>query len=175
MSDFWPIDLDLTDCVSPQDILTQAQNEWESSGRGVFALVIRHATSESGNKMQIVYAKHLQSGTTSKLFQVVHRPDKPFPATIQPESEVLPVALRREYEKTVTSGFASVANLFDYQEKCVTVKNEWVATTPAEFRDNLHRMFQSDSVKSQLLNMLLASKESKPQSSDGADGTNPTT
>ena len=174
MSNFWPLDLNLTDCVTPRDILSEAQNEWGREGKGIFELVFRNTKSETGNELVIVYAQHRQSRKTAKLFQVLHRPDKPFPVTIQPEIEALPEVFQREYKKTVSSGFSSIAHLMNPQERIINVTNDWVATTPAEFRENLSRAFQSDSVRSQLLNMLVTSPPLDATSSSDNETSVPT-
>jgi len=147
MSSFWPSGLDLRDTQSPREILKIAQEEWHQNSEGVMELVLQDATSTTDDIMIIVHAKHVASNRTSELFSIVHRPNNPYPVTIQMEAEKLPNFLKKTYSK---SDFASAAIMMRGVQ---TVSNPWVSDTPAEFREKLAEAFNEGSVKSIILNL----------------------
>src|SRR5262245_50767347 len=133
MSNFWPSGLDLSDTQSPREILKVAQEDWSTSSNGVMELVLQDATSKSGNPMIIIHAKHVASNRTSTLFSVVHRPNNPYPVTIQPEDENLPTFLQKSYSRSgLVTAAAEIVSMSDQR-----VSNPWVSDTPSEFRKKL--------------------------------------
>ena len=149
MSDFWP-DIELEDTASPKDILEEARGNWEQQSGGRFTLVLQPVTSQSGNAMVIVHAKHEPSRRTAELFSVVHRPESPYPTTIQPKSEDLPSFLKKEYmTRSVDYGIAAAR----YGEKDEVVRNKWVADTPAEFRSKLREVLTLGTTKSEIVSL----------------------
>ncbi len=147
MSNFWPNDVELSDTQSPLEILETAQEEWVTNSTGVLTLVLQEAKSQSGNKMIIVHAKHVPSNRTATLFSVVHRPNAPYPATIELKDE-LPAALKRSY---YIPGFAD-RGIGMTQGRTVT--NTWVSETPSEFRIKLAKAFNLGTVKCEILSLV---------------------
>jgi hypothetical protein len=164
MSNYWPSGLELSDTQSPREILKVAQEEWYTSSEGVMELVLQDAESESGNSMIIVHAKHVPSNRTSTLLSVVHRPDNPYPVTIQLEDEDLPNFLKKSYYlPDPMSSARATAKRLDMSGQ--TIENRWVSDTPAEFRKKLAEAFNLGAVKSRILNLAL-------DASDASDDTN---
>jgi hypothetical protein len=160
MSNFWPSGLELSDTQSPREILKAAQNDWRTNSNGAMDLVFQDAKSKSGNRMIIVHAKHIANDRTATLFSIVHRPEHPYPATIQLKEDDLPQLLKKSYYQQGSKGIGlanSIAGLMDTPGK--TVSNEWVSETPAEFRKKLADAFNSGLVKSEVLNLASISTE----------------
>ena len=151
MSGFWPDGLDVSDTQSPMDILQSARDEWETNSGGLLTLVFQEAKTTTGNTMIVVHAKHAPDSRTTTLFSVVHRPNAPYPATIQPEKEELPKALRKSYYQP---GIGEIG-LTGVQGR--EVKNEWVSDTPTEFRTKLKNVFNLGSVKRSVLSLVVHS------------------
>jgi hypothetical protein len=154
MSNFWPKGLELSDTQSPMGILETAKHDWDTNSNGALSLVLQEAKSTSGHHMIIVHAKHLTSNRTVTLFSVVHRPNAPYPATIEPKGDDLPTFLKKSYYQP---GFAdSVGGSLLQQGK--TVNNSWVSETPSEFRRNLEQVFNLSTVKSEILSLVSSSQ-----------------
>ena len=153
MSSFWPEDLQLTDIQSPREILEVAQEDWQVRTDGVMELLLQDTKSESGNPMIIVHAKHVPSNRIATLLSVVHRPDNPYPAMLQPEQEDLPDFLKKSYLKKATKDrmaiISGIARDIDG-----TISNPWVSETPSEFRKKLSDIFNLGSIKSVILNLV---------------------
>jgi hypothetical protein len=152
MSNFWPKGLELSDTASPMEILEAAQSDWDTNSHGALTLVFQEAKSESGNDMIIVHAKHIPSNRTATLFSVVHRPNTPYPITIQPKNDDVPTFLRKSYYKPgIADSLINSADDFGTRGKTVT--NHWVSDTPSEFRTKLGEVFNLGIVKSEILNL----------------------
>ncbi len=172
MTNYWPSGLDLSDTSSPLEILQSARDEWTEQSKGLLTLVIQEAKSTCNNHMLIVHAKHVPSNRTVTLFSVVHRPDAPYPATIQPRGDELPNVFKKSYYKP---GFANIAaGMALSQSREVT--NEWVCDTPSEFRPKLERVFNLGALKSEVLSLVSqdasaaeidGETEEKDETSDG--------
>ena len=150
MSRYWPDGLELSDTDSPMEILRNAQDDWETSGGGVLALVLQETQSQSGYEMIVVHAKHVTSNRTASLFSVLSRKDNPYPVRLQPKEDELPKLFRQSYKTTKSNPFAALTQL--KEEKWVT--NEWVADTPGEFRIKLEEAFNLGNIKSEILNLI---------------------
>lgn len=151
MSVFWPSDIDLSDTQSPREILQAAQEDWHTGSQGLMELILQDAQSQSGNPMIIVHAKHIPSNRTSKLLSIVYRHENPYPLTIQPEDENLPRFLKKSYfQRSAANTLATAVNLGIVEGE---VLNQWVADTPAEFREKLEEAFNLGSIKSKILNL----------------------
>lgn len=159
MNSFWPDGLSIDDTQSPYEVLQSAREEWERESARAMTLVLQQAESESGNAMIIVHAKHVASNRTATLLSVVHRPNEPYPATIQPKKEELPDILKRSHYEL---GFGGVDFAVRMQGRTVT--NEWVSDTPSEFREKLIKAFNLSLVKTAILS--LASDVSSDTSKD---------
>jgi hypothetical protein len=168
MSTFWPEGIELRDTQSPREILETAQDDWRKNSDGALGLVFQDAKSESGHSIIIVHAKHVPSNRTVTLFSIVHRPNCPYPATIQPEDEKLPQFLKKTYLKSGSSSFADhlghlgsavprKADLLRSLDLERMVENPWVSDTPSEFREKLAKAFNLGSIKSILLNLISSS------------------
>lgn len=158
MSNFWPSGLDLNDTQSPRDILKVAQEDWFTSSNGLIELVLQDAMSKSDNSMIIVHAKHVASNRTSTLFSVVHRPNNPYPVTIQLDDENLPDFLKKSYpHPSATSAVRAMIGVTD-----AVVSNPSVSDTPAEFRRKLTETFNLGSIKSKILNLVAVDSDRKP-------------
>lgn len=147
MSSFWPKDVELKDTQSPREILTTAQDDWEAGSEGVMTLALQDTKSRSGHSMIIVHAKHIPSNRTARLFSVIHRPNNPYPAMIQPEDEDLPEFLKKfepQQPKPLIENLASLEG---------QLPNLWVSDTPSEFRKKLADVFNLGSIKSVILNL----------------------
>jgi hypothetical protein len=143
MSSFWPVGLEISDTQSPRDILSTAQEEWQTNSNGILELVLQDAESESGNSMIIVHAKHAANNRTATLFSIVHQPDKPYPVRIQPEEEDLPSFLKR----------SSKPNSLMTLGSSIMMPDEWVSDTPSEFRKKLTEVFNLGIIKREILNL----------------------
>lgn len=155
MSNFWPDGLELNDTISPMKILELAQEDWDTNSGGVLTLVLQEAQSTTNLDMIIVHAKHMLSGRTTTLFTVAHRPNAPYPATIQPKDDDLPDFLKKSYYKPGLAdlgGAVSVAFKGGTQGHNVT--NEWVSDTPQEFRTNLTKIFNHGVIKADILSLI---------------------
>lgn len=152
MSSFWPRGIELDDTQSPGEILQNAQQDWETSSSGVLALVLQEDKTQSGHDMIIVHAKHVPRNRTTTLFSIIHRPDLPYPATIQPRDDDLPNFLRKSYYHeefgNITAGL-----------KDTVVNNEWVCDTPTEFRKKLEEAFNLSVIKTKVLNLVSSNRE----------------
>ncbi|QDU86656.1 hypothetical protein Pla175_00060 [Pirellulimonas nuda] len=174
MSDFWPSGLDLGDTHCPMDILREAQSDWETNSNGMLALLLQRAKSKTENDMVIVHVKHVRSNRTGSLFSVVHRPNAPYPVTIFPKDAELPKFLRKSYYEPPVDVFGGISSSVLGVTKGKNVENEWVADTPAEFRQNLRDVFNLGVVKSVVLN-LFASESVSPGDAvgEGEEGVDP--
>lgn len=151
MSKFWPSDININDIQSPKQILKIAQKEWEDESNGVMTLDLQDTQSKSGNSMVIVYAKHIPSNRTSTLFSVIHRPNNPYPVTIQLQNQDLPDYLKKVYiSPALTELVTSVRKVNSLQG----YSNPWVSETPAEFREKLAEVLSDGSIKGQILNLV---------------------
>lgn len=159
MSGFWPKGLDLSDTRSPLDILQDAREEWEKTSAGILTLVFQEVTSQSGNKMIVVHAKHVPGNRTTTLFSVMHRPRDPYPVTIELERDDLPDVLKKTYYKPGVELGLSLTSMAGR-----TITNEWVSDTPAEFRNKLTQVFNLGSIKQVVLS--LVSHSPAPEGSD---------
>lgn len=157
MSSFWPTGVDLSDTQPPRQILKAAQGEWLENSDGIMDLILQDAKTKSGNSMIIVHAKHVTSNRTATLFSVVHRPNHPYPATIQFKEEDLPSFLKKSYYQPDSEALSQLGNIIGSPGK--TVANEWVSVTPSEFRKKLADAFNQGFVKSEVLNLASISTE----------------
>lgn len=155
MSNFWPNGLDISDTQSPREILKVAQEDWHQSSGGVMELILQDAKATTDDVMVIVHAKHVASNRTSKLFSIVHRPNNPYPVTIQLENKDLPNFLRKTYSRSNSSLSAALEAMATNQ----TVSNPWVSDTPAEFREKLAKAFNEGSLKSIVFNLVSAASD----------------
>lgn len=165
MSNFWPDDFEVKDTQSPREILKAAQEEWQTKSDGIMDLVLQDAESKSGNPMIIVHAKHLTSNRTVTLFSIIHRPNRPYPATIQPKEDDLPRFLKKSYYKPSANVTSALDTLTRMQGE--TVSNEWVSATPSEFRKKLAEVFNLELIKSEILNLLSISNDNENQRDGG--------
>jgi hypothetical protein len=157
MSSFFPSGIDVRDISSPKELLDDAKREWVSKTVGEMTLDF-DSNSADGMAITCVRAIHVQSRRSANLFCVGHRPESPYPATIEPEDDDLPNVLRKSYYQSGSPGFntfgaAAVAALSGATEGRF-VKNDWVAETPAEFRQLLTKIFNSGYVKSVVYNLI---------------------
>ena len=149
MSAFWPSDITLEDTRSPMDILNEAKTDWMNATGGIMDLMFQESIkSYSDNPMIVVYAKHVPSNRTAVLLSVVHRPNFPYPASIEPAS--LPDSLKKSYlVRTPRSRMDEAEGKLIFYD----VTNEWIADTPIEFQDKLRRVFDLGSVKGVILSL----------------------
>jgi hypothetical protein len=81
--------------------------------------------------------------------------------TIQPEIDDLPNYLKKSYTRETMSTVAALAasiSEISGQVRERTIKNEWVAETPSEFRSKLHDVFNLGSVKYTVLSLVTGSQ-----------------
>lgn len=147
MSDFWPSDLEVDDIQSPREILESAKEDWDIGSNGVMTLTLQDTTTTTDHAMIIVHAKHMPSNRTSRLFSVVHRPDNPYPVTLQPDDETLPNFLMKSY---TDRGWTGLEQILQERE----IVNQWVSDTPTEFRRKLSEILNQGVVKSKVLNLI---------------------
>ncbi len=150
MSNYWPNGLELSDTQSPLQILATAQEDWKTGSAGVLTLVLQEAKSQSGNDMIIVHAKHVPSNRTATLFSVVHRPNAPYPATIQPKDNDVPNVLKKSYYRPGLGDAAIGIGM----TKGRNVTNTWVSDTPSEFRAKLEEVFNLGTVKCEIFSLV---------------------
>jgi hypothetical protein len=146
---FWPSDLELTDTASPLEILEEAKQEWVERSDGLLTLIIQETESTTSNHMLIVHAKHRPSSSTVTLFSVIHRPESPYPARIQPGTGELPEFLRKTSDGTSVSVAAAAAGVFGE-----LLAKKWVCDTPSEFRSQLAEVFNLGSLKGDILGLV---------------------
>lgn len=146
MNSFWPEGLEFEDIQTPDRILENAREEWETKSDGILTLAFQKAKSQGNLEMIIVHAKHIPKNLTAELFTVVHRPGSPYPARIVPKDGDLPDSLKKSYYKP---GFGSI--MLDTAGE--NVVNKWVSDLPAEFRKNLAEAFNLSSVKTAILGL----------------------
>jgi hypothetical protein len=169
MSSFWPDGIEISDTQSPKDILNTAQEEWQTASDGILQLVLQDTKSESGNSMIIVHAKNVANNRTATLFSIVHQPEKPYPVTIQPEKEDLPVFLKKSYyRKTSEPSIPDALSLSMLNPTLSLQKgggngmeqvvNQWVSDTPPEFRKKLSEAFNLGIVRREILNLTSGNK-----------------
>lgn len=163
MTDFWPEGISLEDTQSPKDILVGADQQWREKSGGVLSLIIRETTSEGDNALLIVHVMHEPTNRTVNLFSVVYRPMSPYPAAIQPMKGDLPDFLKKSYYRPGIGGFGSIWRV---ASEGGTVKNEWVAYSPNEFRDLLKAVFNLGTVKADLLSLLAGGGEGPDEPGD---------
>lgn len=162
MGNYWPSGIDFSDIPqSPREILKVAREDWDTGSEGIMELVLQDAESETGNPIIIVYAKHVPSNRTSKLFSIIHRPNNPYPVTIQLEVEDLPNFLKKSYHRLEDFERAAMG----VRQVLEPISNEWVSDTPSEFRKKLREAFNLGSVKSVIINTVSVA-------SDASDDTN---
>lgn len=117
----------ISDDLTPMEIFKVAQEDWRTSNNGGIELVLQNATSQSGNFMIIVHAKHVASNRTTTLFSVVHLSNNPYPVAIQLEDVFI--------------------------ENIMFILNKQVLNTPSEFRKKLAEVFNLGDVKGKILNL----------------------
>ena len=152
MSKYWPDGLELSDTQSPLDILRDAQRDWKDSSRGVLALILQEAETQSGYYMVVVHARHEASNRTASLFSVVSRRGQPYPARLQPKDAELPNFFRKSYKSESLS--SSMSGMMRALSDEKWVENEWVADTPGEFREKLAEVFNLGNIKSEIMNLV---------------------
>lgn len=167
MSNFWPADIQLNDTQSPREILNAAKEDWQTSSDGLMDLILQDLESQSGNVMIVVHAKHVLSNRTATLFSVVHRPNHPYPTTIQIEEADLPNFLKKSYYKPGSSNVLDLHKSVPGQTGR-TVSNKWVADTPPEFRKKLTDAFNLGSIKGEILNLASVAKEAEERNNEGS-------
>jgi hypothetical protein len=153
MSEFWPSGLEMTDSLSPREILGEADREWTDRSGGVLRLVVQETVSTSKNQILIVHARHVPTNRTIALFSIVHRPLAVYPVSIQPKDDQLPGFLRKSYyEPGIADLNLSATNILAPKGRHIT--NEWVCDTPSEFRSKLRQAFNQETVKSDLITLM---------------------
>jgi hypothetical protein len=172
MSNFWPKGIEIKSRQSPIQILETAQKDWVKNSDGELTLLLQEAKSESGNNIIIVHAKHVPTNRIIQLFSVIYRPTSPYPATIEPKQDDLPDFLKKSYYQPSKAGLATrqariaemdrgslgrIKGPMEVEGK--EVKNTWVSEEPSEFREKLEQVFNLGIVKSDIMNLLLASQE----------------
>jgi hypothetical protein len=158
LAKFFPAGLDARDSSSPADILLEARTQWERESSGALTLDFTNDEIKEGLAVTFVRVIHLPSQRSASLFEVGHRPDTPYPVAIQPDDDDLPKLLRKSYYEPGSPGLTNwnammaAATLAKTEGK--TVKNDWVADTPAEFRAMLEKAFNLGYVKGIVVNLL---------------------
>jgi hypothetical protein len=130
----------------------------------VLTLVLQEAESQSGNTMIIVHAKYIPGNRTATLFSVVHRPNAPYPVTIQPEKEDLPQFLKKSY---LRPGLAGIASIGAFEQE---IQNKWVSDTLSEFRSKLKEAFNLGSVKRVVLSLISHTPPAEGETVGGEGG-----
>jgi hypothetical protein len=157
MSRFWPEGLSVNDVQSPDEILENAREEWETSSNAVLTLVLQKSESEDGNAIVIIHAKHAPSNRTATLFSIIHRLNESYPVTIQPRLEDnLPNILKKSYSQRGVGD--EVMMPIAMLRKGKTVTNKWVSDTPSEFREKLAEVFNLSVVKATVFNLVSGSQ-----------------
>jgi len=153
MTDFWPSGIELDDTDTPMQILESARETWLERSAGELTLALQETETTDNDSMIIVHAQHVETKRTVTLFSVLHRPDAPYPARIQPRDDALPDFLRKRYYKP---GIGDIAANFNTTGR--TVENQWVCETPAEFRQELKNVFNLGMLKSEILSLVSSSR-----------------
>ena len=155
MSKFFPKGISTQDTKSPAFILREAKAQWERETGKVLTLDLETRIDTPPLAVVFVRAVHCESERSALLFRVAHREGVPYPATIEREEEDLPIALRKTYYRPGISGIAAMVSAAGYgQTEGRTIKNDWVAETPSEFRELLERAFNLGYVKGAVINLI---------------------
>lgn len=153
MTDFWPAGIELDDTETPMQILESARETWLERSAGELSLALQDTETTDGDRMIVVHAQHVESKRTVTLFSVIHRPEAPYPAKIQPRDDALPDFLRKHYYKP---GIGDIAANFSSTGKMI--ENQWVCETPVEFRRELKGVFNLGMLKAEILSLVSSSR-----------------
>ena len=101
----------------------------------------------------------------------MHRPNVPYPVTIQPKGGGLPNVLKRSYYKPGIAEIGAGMNIATGRR----VTNEWVSDTPGEFRTKLKDAFNLGTVKCELISLISDAskkaddKDAEPNEEQGSE------
>jgi hypothetical protein len=91
MTSFWPKGIEIKDNRSPMDILNAAKEEWEFITEGELTLEVRREDIVNGENCALLFAKHIPSGKSEELCEVV-RCDS-YPVYIKPKRGQPPISV----------------------------------------------------------------------------------
>jgi len=154
MNKFWPKDLDLSDCSSPEEILLEAKGDWERGSNGLLALQVQAHEIRFRQRETEIIAEKTSNKNRIALFSIIQVPNEAYPVTISFPENRLPHLLRDTiFEEGLADREETLSN-DDIHGKMV--ENEWLSITPLQFRTKLSKAFNSSVIKSRLQNLLLS-------------------
>ena len=160
--DLWPDDIKCEDVISPEEILNhQARLLEDRTGGLLVGHLMRHEVED-----RIVLGFEVELARTGKrvrLFEVQHRLEYEYPATIVPPDERLPDFLKEEVYRP------GPVDAVRAMTEGRWVKHESVASSPTEFSQKLQKVLQGAVVKGILLSLLSRANREQPPNSTEAD------
>jgi hypothetical protein len=154
----WPEDLKTEDFRTPTEILSEQAQLLERQTNGVLAgELVEHIVQD-----RRVIGFHVNAPripTTVRLFEVQQSVDLDYPVAIFPPDIKIPEFLQSEPHVPTAMELTGAAQRLSETLKSLGVrtKNEWVASSAAEFTDKLALLLASNGVKAILLSLLARS------------------
>lgn len=151
----WPDDIKADDVISPEEILDHQARLLEQRTNGLLtADVVKHTAED---RVVIGFdVQSVRSGNRARLFSAEHRVDFEYPIAMTPPAE-LPAFLKAEAYEPAIGTLPAMAGILGR-----TVKNPWVAASPAEFSEKVRGMLAAPTVKAAVLSLL--ARSSRPSS-----------
>jgi len=172
MRDLWPDDIKSEDVISPEEILKhQARRLEERTG----ALLVGHVVRREGDDRVVIgfEAEAPRADSRVRLFEVHHRLQFEYPASILPPDEDLPDFLRdRVYRPTMSEAMTAVGRIGSSVLGAGSgewVENEWVASSPREFSEKVENVLRRPAVKGIVLSLLSRANQEGPASGEEED------
>jgi hypothetical protein len=159
---FWSDEINLKDLRSPAEILQDAGTELRNrteSRLDVQVIEISH----SDRSTLVFQVENLSTRKTLGLFDVSHQLETPYPAVINPPNNTIPEFLKKKRFVPGTTGFGTGGALAAFTatmgkvlegEPGKHIENNWVASTPTEFKRLLTELLSRDDIKSRIIALL---------------------
>lgn len=172
---FWTDDISASDAVSPFEIMEAAAKELEDR-TGALSVEVRVTKLDDRNVLGFEIT-NLTNQRKLTLFEAYHRRDHAYPVAIEPPMSDIPEFLRRKrmvgaspLAGLTPPGMGVLASLAGESRKWI--ENEWICSTPVEFRKKMTGLFAEEYVKSMIVNLLASPKlegsKSQPETAESA-------
>jgi len=170
---FWPDDINADEIRSPRDIMEEAGEELDLR-TGKLTVSIQESQLEDRVVLAFEVTRR-ESKVIVNLFEASHRPDQPYPVVINPPAPDIPEFLLKE---RYVGGKLSMAATLEQVTRGMAgkfVENEWVCTTPFEFKHKLTELFSMDYVTVRIISLLASVRSQEASDADAGDtGEDPT-